>query len=383
MAQYQELFQPIEHNIAGSFELVNASLPSGVVAETLGSTSGDFGNSTFFRGGSRFSDSPFTVNRAPVIVGVVDQNGTENNNFHSEIDASGFLETRIGSLPVDQVNLIGYWINPDNSYFHKRSTWTAGGDVNVWTVRDLTAQGTSGTPDNALVEIVAHTLTGPARIGVRPVGSNLNRFVDIHSGSGVTASTVTFIVNTNDNAEVEFYGSVSDASFSLMGHWVNAPGTYIELMEDLPLPSEANSFQEIQLPRNRVTSNGVAHILMQHKDPSAVVTMGARAIGSNIDRFTKLAPARDEAWIGQCWHVNLNNTEKIEVFASQLSNVEFKLIGVWDLGPESGSRQQSLGATTGLDAFLNRNTNVVRVTDGPPTRFWNPGLDEPGITIVR
>ena len=382
MAQYQEIFQPIEHNIDGSFELVKVDLPSGVVAETLGSTSGDFGNSTFFRGGSRFSDSPFTVNRAPIIVGVVDQNGTENNNFHSEIDASGFLETRIGSLPVDQVHLIGYWINPDNSYFHKRSTWTAGGDVNAWTVKDLTLQGTSGTPGNALVEIVAHTLTAPARIGIRPVGSDLERFVDIHSGSGLTASTVTFIVNANENAEVEFYGSVADASFSILGHWLNKPGTYTELMEDLPLPSEANSFVQIQLPRNKVGSNDVVQIMMQHKETS-IVTMGARAVGSNINRINKMAPARDGSYIGQTWHVNLSNSEKIEVFTSQLSNVKFTLIGVWDVGEAIGLQQQLLGATTGLNEFLNRHMKAVRVANGPPARFWNPGLDDPGITIVR
>ena len=117
----------------------------------------------------------------------------------------------------------GMWVTPPGTYSQHDSTVDIGRPTsnNTWQTVDLTA---FGVPPNAVVQITLANRNpgGERRMGVRSVGSSLDRYVDLHEPESGGEDLVTMHVKTDASSRIQWYHErpADSHRFYLMGWWV-------------------------------------------------------------------------------------------------------------------------------------------------------------------
>ena len=119
--------------------------------------------------------------------------------------------------------VLGYWDSPPGSYVENGvGPWTA--STTSWETIDLSA---IGVPANAVVQVTIGNLnpSNERLMGVRAVGSGLNRRLDLHEAKDGGSERATWHVNADASSNIQSYAEASGAesSFAPVGWWDLSP----------------------------------------------------------------------------------------------------------------------------------------------------------------
>jgi hypothetical protein len=233
--------------------------------------------------------------------------------------------------------------------------------ASAWTTLDLSADG---VPNNAVVEIVVANIAIGAEYtaGVRASGSALNRYYSIHEAEPAGSDMVTFTVQTDDDAEIEYYSnSVANTAFYLVGYWV-CPLThdqgecYVEKFQALGDVTNS-TWKDSNLSAYGPVNDDVAEIVAAVATDNVTYTAGARTNGSAKNRYFELHEAEgggNEMFTILARADGANAT--IELWQEN-ANINFTLIGYWDQYlPGSYSEQLETIAVPTSDATWTDRT---------------------------
>jgi hypothetical protein len=149
-------------------------------------------------------------------------------NFHSVFveasnDASASIQAYAENTGSIEFKPAGAWDTPPGTYTEHDSSINLGSPTanNTWQTLDLAP---FGVPANAVVQItLANRNTGSERLmGVRAVGSSLDRYIDLHEAEAGGEELVTLHVKADANSRIEWYHErpADSHRFHLMGWWV-------------------------------------------------------------------------------------------------------------------------------------------------------------------
>lgn len=149
-------------------------------------------------------------------------------NFHSVFveassDASATIQAYAENTSSIEFKPAGAWQEPPGTYIEHDSSIDLGRPTanDTWQTLDLAP---FGVPANAVVQItLANRNAGGERLmGVRAVGSSLDRFVDLHEAEAGGEELVTIHVKADANSRIEWYHERPTDShrFHLMGWWI-------------------------------------------------------------------------------------------------------------------------------------------------------------------
>jgi Tfp pilus assembly protein PilX len=229
--------------------------------------------------------------------------------------------------------------------------WAAANDA-TWETFDL---GTFGVPENAVVEVaVINSDTGKEHSGgVRAVGSSLERRFLLHEAEGNGVDAVTMHVQADASSQIQHYSAkTGDLSFVLLGYWTGA--TYVERFDAFKAGANA-SWQPHDLGAYGVGANQVAEIALSQTSTSIEWLVGARSVGSILQRRIQLHEAESGGIDMVTLQVATDASAMIEVYAEANSVVDFHLLGYWSTPP--GAYTENGGVHGQVSTLLTWETN--------------------------
>ena len=257
--------------------------------------------------------------------------GSDVVTMHVQADASSQIQHYSDNTGQVSFILLGYWVGA--SYVELFDSFTANDDA-VWHDRDLAAIGVG--PDQ-IVEIgLQNSNTGAERlVGLRAVGSSINRRFDLHEAEGGGVDAVSLMVQADASSRVQVYAeTVSGISFHVLGYWSTPPGTWTELggTSARSTPSAAWGVKDVSALA--VPPDSITQFVITNDTGNAEKTVGVRAVGSSLDRFANLHEAEAGGSDGVTMHANVDANTEVEWYSeSGTSGVFFYPVGAWTLAP--------------------------------------------------
>ena len=249
--------------------------------------------------------------------------------MHVQTDDSSVIECYSEKTNKVQFYLLGYWTT--GTYEELWSSFETDHDEGhgEWASESLSSHG---VPSNKIAELVVfNTDSGKEReTGMRESGSSLNRRVDIHESEGNGEEMVSMFVKTSSSASatIDVYNEDhNDLEFVVLGYWSTPPGTYTQAFATVSAPSGSN-WANVDLSSTGAPAGAVAHLLLENYTQNNQLQVGARAVGSSIDRWFELHEAESGGGDFMPIHVELDGSSIFEGRKSS-GSARYRVIGWW------------------------------------------------------
>lgn len=322
MSFYNELRDVLTPTTGGSWETVDLygfGVPASAVVEIVCQHFNDAATRSMgIRSIGSSDERRLTLSRREATGG-----GAEDFVLHVRTDPNSRIQTYTSSTSNANFLLMGYWdageyVDTFNSFVP-----LSGG---AWELATLSV------PGEGLSEIViTNDSTSSAQtLGVRQVGSALERKLIIRRAisSGDQSTTLIVKTDTNNNVEV-FTGATGNVTFYEMGHWKIPPGVFIEKIESLTGPISPSTWEDEDLSGFGVPNNSVAEIALKNDENTDDNTLGARQDGSSLSRIAAQGASDGTGADSVNFHVPLSGTQIIELNTTDVANTSFDLLGYW------------------------------------------------------
>jgi hypothetical protein len=217
-------------------------------------------------------------------------------------------------------------------YVESHQSWSATSAA-TWEVKDLSG-APFNVPANAVVEITiaVDAQSQPRSVGVRAVGSSLQRRVELESTG--SQDVVVMTVQADASSRIEHYAETTgDAEFILVGYWTT--GTYVERFDSFTAAASA-SWQDHDLSSYGVGADDVAEVVVVNNSGTAAQDVGVRANASSLARRIDLRKAGNSPGVSVAtMFVQADGTANatIEVYAEDITKVDFYVVGYWSSAP--------------------------------------------------
>ena len=136
-------------------------------------------------------------------------------------DASSIIEVYAGANSVVDFHLLGYWSTPPGTYTESGGVHGQASDGSTWETADLTG---FGVPANAVAQFVSSNQIDNFNraLGVREVGSDKNRVIELQEAEAGGGDLATMHVNVDSASSIEWYSDSGTAErfFYPVGWWV-------------------------------------------------------------------------------------------------------------------------------------------------------------------
>lgn len=246
--------------------------------------------------------------------------------FRVQTDATdGKIELRMGAVQAADrtfFRLIGYWEGVD--YTEKAEDWWPG-STGVWTDKDLYTL--FGVPKGSVCDLNVDNIYASAayNIGVRIKGSSLARYINVHEaeGGGVGNNYLPFLVKSDVDGVIQYYGHASYSTHYLMGYFSDDVD-FDEAWEDVPLAaSDAWTEADLDSLSTSPPSSSIVFLILAHATRAAEEYLGAREKGSSQNRYMLEHEAEENGYSGVGMSVNTDGDNIIELYAGNHTTEKF------------------------------------------------------------
>ena len=116
--------------------------------------------------------------------------------------------------------LVGYWSNPPGTYAETAGVSFQHTNAGNWQDQDLSSYGVAA---NAVVTLVMANSSSNSeeRMGVRELGSSIDRYIQLHEAESGGADMMTFHVTADAGSNIQSYSGSTGSAFRhrLVGWW--------------------------------------------------------------------------------------------------------------------------------------------------------------------
>ena len=250
----------------------------------------------------------------------------------------------------------------DRLYVERYATLSAS-SANAWVTIDLSVAPYS-VPANKVVEFAIANLD-PANeqwVGVRAVGSSLERRLQLHEAEGGGIDGLVMHVQADASSQVQIYaGNTSMVLFGVVGYWTT--GSYTEKMQSFTVTSAA-TWQDRNLGTYGVGANQVAEVVITHTDVANEWQAGVRRKGSSLVRTATLHEAQDGGVDAATMFVRASKSSDatIQAYAGSTASVTFYLVGYWKRPPGKFTETYTnLGVPTVANTWQDKSLSSASV----------------------
>ena len=216
------------------------------------------------------------VNRSFDMQGPKDVNPAANYTLvHVVADASSQVQLYAEDTGEIRFIVVGHW--ESGTYVEKNNAFQASASGS-WVTLDLSSVGV-GADDIVELALANYEDGVENTMGVRAVGSSLERKFELKAGKGMdksgTHATMTVVANASGQVEV-WTADHNNTRFRVLGYWSTPPDAeYTETWESLGTPTTNDVWDELGL--STPPPNGIADIYIENSDINAVdFKVGAR-----------------------------------------------------------------------------------------------------------
>ena len=257
--------------------------------------------------------------------------GVDSVTMHVQADAGGRIEHYTSRKATTSFVLLGYWTGV--AYVELFEPFSAGA-ANSWISEGVDDEGLG---PNQVAEVLMQNTNGSAErlAGVRAAGSSINRRFDLHEPESGGVDALTLMVETDAASTIEAYAEDTvDVEFYVLGYWSAPPGSFTELggTSARSTPNAAWGIKDIS--SLGVPANSITQFVLSNDAIGAENTMGARAVGSTLDRFVDLQEAEAGGSDLATMHAHVDANTEVEWYSeSGISGAFFYPVGAWLLSP--------------------------------------------------
>lgn len=236
---------------------------------------------------------------------------------------------------------------------------------NAWTELDLSSYG---VPPSAVVEVVISLdYATPYNIGVRSVGSSLNRYIYI-SDQLADKECITMHVTADADSCIEAYtGRSANTKFEIVGYWSGC--TYVEKFENFNI-SNSTQWDGKSLTSYGVSGTTVVEIAGANTDTAAGREIGIRSSGSSETYLFDLRNNHNFATTNQCLSFLVPATSgAIEIYAEDKDDATFWLLGYFDNPPGTFTEDRIIFSEPASTGWTTLDVGESGVPDNSVAQF--------------
>ncbi|MEE8459847.1 MAG: hypothetical protein V3S08_08230, partial [Phycisphaerales bacterium] len=218
-------------------------------------------------------------------------------------------------------------------YFERQEQWHVA-TINSWETKDLSGYPYY-VPANAVLEIAMQNLKANVEhsVGVRAVGSVLERLFTLHEAEGGGMDVVVMQVQADASSQIQYKASLDrHVTFNLLGYW--DCGTYVEAFQQFTAGT-ADTWEAENLAPYGVASDEIVDVVLVNTDTANTYNAGTRNVGTSHERKLSLHPAEAGGVEVASMTVQADSTANaaIEIYAENTTGVQFYLVGRWSTAP--------------------------------------------------
>ena len=271
--------------------------------------------------------------------------GHTNVSMFVQADADSRIECRsdlVNENSGPRFSVAGYWVGAE--YVDLFSSFSFG-PTSSWADRTL---DTHGVPSGKIAEIAVINTSGgyafqdgaPLTLGVRAVGSTLQRVVELHEPEvGLKSQTLNAreymtmqVQSSGTNAVVQLWTSDSSISrANVLGYWSNPPGDYNECVIDLADATSDGVWQPRDVQSLGVTAGATVEFQLINENPSAQNVFGIQQSNGVFDRKLDIHEAEPTGNHTARMHAPLDNNGNVYIYHEDFVQPHrFLAVGYWD-----------------------------------------------------
>ncbi len=257
--------------------------------------------------------------------------GVDSVTMHVQTDASGRIEHYTSKKGTTSFVLLGYWTGV--AYVELFEPFSAVA-ANSWVSEGVDDEGLG---PNQVAEVLMQNTNGAAErlAGVRAAGSSINRRFDLHEAESGGVDAVTMMVETDAASTIEAYAEDTvDVGFYVLGYWSGPPGSFTELGGSSARSTPTAAWGIKDISSLGVPANSITQFVLSNDAVGTENVMGARAVGSTLDRFVDLQEAEAGGSDLATMHAHVDANTEVEWYSeSGISGAFFYPVGAWLLAP--------------------------------------------------
>jgi len=322
---YTEKFQDITVGAAGAWTDVDLS-SYGVLANQVVEIGLRNSNTTTARlAGVRIKGS--ALNRY-VTLRAAATTGWDTSVMQVKVDANKKIQAYAANTTDVHIILLGVWNKGD--YTEKFQALTIG-TTGAWTdSADLSAYGVSASQ---IVEILAANTSTTAYIaGVRAKGLALDRKLTLRTSASSASECLVMKTQVDASRKLQVWKGNAAVTFTLLGYWTTAPGTYTEKFVDVGKPTSSATWYTRSLSGQGVPAYAACEFLIANAATANANNVGVCAVGSGLSRLYNLhRSSASTARSCSMMHVLTDSSSQIQQYLqNQANTVNFYLLGYWN-----------------------------------------------------
>jgi hypothetical protein len=257
--------------------------------------------------------------------------GVDAVTMHVQADASSQIQHYSDKASRVSFILLGYWTGA--AYVELFEPFSAGVS-NSWVSEGVDDEGLG---PNQVAEMLMQNTNGSAErlAGVRAAGSIINRRFDLHEAESGGVDAVTMMVETDAASTIEAYAEDTvDVEFYVLGYWSAPPGSFTELGGSSARSTPTAAWGVKNIASLGVPANSITQFVLSNDAVGTENVMGARAVGSTLDRFVDLQEAEAGGSDLATMHAHVDANTEVEWYSeSGISGAFFYPVGAWLLAP--------------------------------------------------
>jgi hypothetical protein len=243
--------------------------------------------------------------------------GYTSSVMHVQTDSDGNIELFGGDTGETYYIPLGYYgvgITYTETFFGKSPT------VQSWTQFDL-------GKNNVVYEIICKNLSGgdtAENVGVREVGSSLDRYMDIHEAEPAQGNHYTSYAQSDDSGNVEFYREDIYGTFQIFGYF--SKNVQLEERFDDCTPSDGDgTWSEKTIVAGGADCVGL--IACMHESNGTEELTGARGGASSVDRYWLEHESESDQYTGDTLPVLIDENGNYDTYFGDVSDAFFHCLG--------------------------------------------------------
>jgi hypothetical protein len=196
------------------------------------------------------------------------------------------------------------------------------GGLGEWRKTNITSYG---IPSNSVVEIILlnNIPVGTAQVGIREVGSSLNRQIEINEAEDGGFTANRFLSNVNGSGFVEFWRDNVDSYVGrFVGYWENV--NFTEQWETYQVTNaEDNMWHETDGTELSLVADKTHLITITNDDAGTEYLGGVRNTTSTINRYVDIMESEGGGNQTTSMYVAVDSNAKIDVYSEQFNDIWF------------------------------------------------------------
>ena len=254
--------------------------------------------------------------------------GWDMTTMTVKTDANKKIQAYATSTSDVHFYLVGIWNSGD--YTEKFQALTIG-TTGSWV--DSADLSTYGVGANQVIAVMASKKSTTAYIaGIRANGSSLDRKLTLHASTSSAADCLVMQAQADANKKIEVWKGNTSVTFTLLGYWTTAPGTYTEKFVDVGKPASSATWTSRSLSGQSVPANAICEMLIANASTSNHNNVGVRRTGSSLSRLFDIHKS-SASTARECgmMHVEADSSSNIQQYLQNSGDtVNFYLLGYWN-----------------------------------------------------